>query len=166
MFKKVSVYDLPYNVFQEMKKNWFLVSAKNPEGKVNTLTAGWGGMGILWQKEVVTIYLRQSRYTKEFIDAQDYFTVSLFDEHKKELAVLGSKSGRDCDKIAEVGFTIEEVEGQPTFAESKCLLICKKMYQDDIKLEDIPQDVREEIYPDNDYHTMYVGEIVGCYVNE
>ena len=166
MFKKVSVYDLPYNVFQEINKNWTLISAKNPEGKVNTMTASWGMMGELWGKEAVTVYIRQSRFTKEFVDAQDYFTLSLFDGHKKELGVLGSKSGRDGDKIAEVGFTVEEVEGQPAFAQSKCVLICKKMYQDDIKLGDMSAAIEDRWYGDKDYHTMYIGEIVACYVNE
>jgi flavin reductase (DIM6/NTAB) family NADH-FMN oxidoreductase RutF len=165
MFKKISVYDLNQNVFEEIGKNWMLISAKNPEGKVNTMTASWGAMGVLWGKETVTVYIRQSRYTKGFVDAQDYFTLSLFDGHKKELGVLGSKSGRDGDKIAEVGFHTVMVDGQPSFEESKCVLVCRKMYQDDIKLEDMPKEEVEKWYGDGDCHTMYIGEIVGCYVN-
>ena len=165
MFQKTSVYDLPYNVFQEINKNWTLISAKDPAGKVNTMTASWGMMGELWGKEAVTVYIRQSRYTKEFVDAQDYFTVSLFDGYKKELGLLGSKSGRDGDKVAEAGFTPELVEGQPTFAQSKCVLICKKMYQDDIALSDMSQELKDRWYGDGDYHTMYIGEITACYVN-
>lgn len=166
MFKKVDVYDLNQNVFQEIGKNWTLISAKNPEGKVNTMTASWGAMGVLWGKETVTVYIRQSRYTKTFVDAQEYFTVSLFDGHKKELGVLGTKSGRDTDKIGEVGFDIEMVEGQPAFKQSKCVFLCKKLYQDDIPMEAMAEDIREKWYGDGDYHTMYIGEIVGCYVNE
>lgn len=164
--KKVSVYDLPYNAFQEINKNWILISAKKPDGSVNTMTASWGMMGEIWHKEAVTIYVRQSRYTKEFIDAQDYFTISLFDGHKKALGLLGTKSGRDGDKIAEAGFTVEEIEGQPAFAESKCVLICKKMYQDDIKLADMSQEVNDQFYPDGDCHTMYIGEVLSAYVRE
>lgn len=166
MFVKKDVHELQQNVFTEIGKNWMLISAKNPEGKVNTMTASWGAMGVLWGKETVTAYIRQSRYTKEFVDAQEYFTISLFDGCKKELGVLGSVSGRDKDKIAEVGFTVEEVEGQPAFAQSKCVLICKKMYQADIPLESMVKEVRDKWYGDGDYHTMYIGEIVGCYVNE
>ena len=106
MFIKKDVHELQQNVFTEIGKNWMLISAKNPEGKVNTMTASWGAMGVLWGKETVTAYIRQSRYTKEFVDAQEYFTISLFDGYKKELGVLGSVSGRDKDKIAEVGFTV------------------------------------------------------------
>lgn len=166
MFKKTSVYDLKYNVFEEINKNWMLITAKNPEGKVNTMTASWGMMGEIWGKEAVTVYIRQSRYTKEYVDSQDYFTVSLFDGYKKELGVLGSKSGRDGDKIAEVGFTIEEVEGQPAFTQSKAVLVCKKLYQDDIAIGDMKSDIREAMYQDGDQHTMYIAEIVACYVNE
>lgn len=167
MFKKVSVYDIPYNVFQEVNRNWVLITAKKPDGSVNTMTASWGMMGILWGREAVTVYIRQSRFTKEFVDSQDYFTVSLFDGYKKELGILGSKSGRDGDKITEVGFNVEEVEGQPAFAESKCVFICRKMYQDDIRPEDMSDSVKKEYYEDeSDYHTMYIGEITACYMND
>jgi len=166
MFKKVSVYDLPYNVFNELNKNWTLISAKNPDGIVNTMTASWGMMGEMWGKEAVTVYIRQSRFTKEFVDSQDYFTISLFDGYKKELGLLGSKSGRDGDKIAEAGFAVVDVEGQPSFEQSKCVLICRKMYQDDIALADLGQDMKDAWYKDGDYHTMYIAEITACYVNE
>lgn len=165
MFKKTSVYDLPFNVFEEINKNWMLITAKNPDGKVNTMTASWGMMGEIWGKEAVTVYIRQSRYTKEFVDSQEYFTLSLFDGYKKELGVLGSKSGRDGDKISEVGFTIEEVDNQPTFSQCKAVLLCKKMYQDDIAIKDMKEDIVKAMYQDGDQHTMYIAEIVGCYVN-
>lgn len=165
MFKKTSVYDLPFNVFEEINKNWMLITAKNSDGKVNTMTASWGMMGEIWGKEAVTVYIRQSRYTKEFVDSQEYFTLSLFDGYKKELGVLGSKSGRDGDKISEVGFTIEEVDNQPTFSQCKAVLVCKKMYQDDIAIKDMKEDIVKAMYQDGDQHTMYIAEIVGCYVN-
>lgn len=166
MFIKKSVYDLPYNVFQEINKNWMLITAKKPDGTVNTMTASWGAMGEIWGREAATVYIRQSRYTKEFVDAQEYFTLSLFDGYKKELGVLGSKSGRDGDKIAEVGFEVVDLEGQPGFKQSKCVLVCKKMYEMDLPTEGMPADVAEKMYADGDIHTMYIGEIVACYVNE
>lgn len=166
MFKKIDVYELSQNVFTEINKNWMLLTAKNPEGKVNTMTVSWGAMGIMWGKEAVTAYVRQTRYTKEFIDSQDYFTISLFDGYKKELGILGSKSGRDGDKIAMAGFNLTEVENQPTFEESKCVFVCKKMYNADMKLEDMSEELKEKWYGDGNYHTMYIGEIVACYINE
>ena len=164
--KKVSVYDLKQNVFSEIGKNWTLITAKKADGTVNTMTASWGAMGLLWGKETITVYIRQSRYTKEFVDAGEYFTVSLYDGYKKELGLLGSKSGRDTDKIKEAGFTLTEVEGQPTFAESKCTFVCRKMYQDDIPMDAMSRDVQDKWYADGDYHTMYIAEITACYVNE
>lgn len=165
MFTKTDVHDLVQNVFLEIGKNWMLISAKNPEGKVNTMTASWGAMGMLWGKDTITVYIRQSRYTKEFVDSQEYFTVSLFDGYKKELGLLGSKSGRNGDKIGEAGFTLEMVDGQPTFQQSKCVFVCRKMYQDDIPMDAMPEDVKERWYGDGDFHTMYIGEIVSCYIN-
>ena len=85
--------------------------------------------------------------------------------YKKELGILGSKSGRDGDKISEVGFTIEEVDNQPTFSQCKAVLVCKKMYQDDIAIKDMKEDIVKAMYQDGDQHTMYIAEIVGCYVN-
>ncbi|MDO4493420.1 MAG: flavin reductase [Clostridia bacterium] len=166
MFKETSVFDLKQNVFEEIHKNWMLVSAAKPDGTVNTMTASWGAMGELWNKETVTVYIRESRYTKEFIDAQEYFTVSLFDGHRKELTLLGRRSGRDGDKIAEAGFHTELVGGQPAFAESKCVLVCKKIYETPLDPKAIPEEYLAANYANGDYHTMYIGEVVACYVNE
>ncbi|MBR3645443.1 MAG: flavin reductase [Lachnospiraceae bacterium] len=166
MFRKVSVYDLKYNVFEEFEKNWMLLSAKNNDGKVNTMTVSWGSLGNFWGREAATVYVRQSRYTKEFIDNGEYFTLSLFDGKKKELGILGSKSGRDGDKIAEAGFSVVEVEQQPAFEESKCVLICKKMYVDEMSLDKISAQEIEKWYSEGNPHTMYIGEIVACYINE
>ncbi len=104
---------------------WMLVTAQK-EGVVNTMTASWGGVGVLWGKNVATIYIRPQRYTKEFIDAGEMFTLSFFGGgYKKEMGHIGSVSGRDEDKIKTVGFHVETVEGQPAFAESSLVLVCK-----------------------------------------
>lgn len=166
MFEKTDIKELPYNACTEIGQNWTLISAKNAEGQVNTMTASWGALGVMWGKDTVTVYIRQTRYTKEFVDGSDYFTLSLFDGYKKELGVLGSKSGRDGDKIAEVDFHVVDLDGQPGFEEAKCVLVCKKMYQDDIRLEDMPADIVERWYGDGNYHTMYIAEIVDTYVRK
>jgi Conserved protein/domain typically associated with flavoprotein oxygenases, DIM6/NTAB family len=96
-----------------------------------------------------------------------YFTITLFDGHKKELAVLGTKSGRDGDKISEVGFNIEYVEEQPTFKQGKCVLVCKKLYRGQIHEENfINVDFIDKVYPQKDFHYVYVGEVVGIYRND
>lgn len=166
MFRKVNVNDLEQNIFNEYENNWMIVSAKDPAGKINGMTVSWGALGRFWEKPAATIYIRQSRFTREFIDSQEYFTISMFEGHKKELGLYGSKSGRNCDKLAESGMHLAELDGQPAYEESKCVLICRKMYQDDIRLEDLTDKQRADFYPDNDYHTMYIAEITACYVNE
>lgn len=164
MFNKVDINDLQFNPFDEISNHWVLISAKKDD-VVNTMTASWGQLGHLWGKNIVSVYIRPQRYTKEFVDAGDYFTVTLFDGYKKELGVLGSKSGRDGDKIQEVGFNIEMVDNQPTFKEGKMVFVCKKIYSDYIKPENFIDDCLDERwYPNKDYHEMYIGEIVGIYV--
>ena len=114
MFHKIDVKELKQNVFNEYENNWMIISAKDPEGKINGMTVSWGALGRFWEKDTVTAYIRQSRYTKEFIDSQDYFTISMFDGHKKELGIYGSKSGRDCDKLAESGMHLVETASRLT----------------------------------------------------
>ncbi|MGI6012162.1 MAG: flavin reductase [Ruminococcus sp.] len=163
-FQKKEVKDIEKNVFRMIGDEWMLVSAKK-DGKVNTMTVSWGGMGILWGKEVATVYIRPQRYTKEFIDGGEMFTLSFFGgEYKKELGYLGKVSGRDEDKIKAVDFHVEMVEDQPAFAESELVLVCRKLYEDKIKPELFKEAwIDEKWYPDKDYHTMYIAEIVGAY---
>lgn len=166
MYRKIDINELSFNPFDEIANHWVLISAKNND-KVNTMTASWGQLGHLWGKNVATVFIRPQRYTKEFVDAQDYFTVTLFDGYKKELGVLGSRSGRDGDKISDVHFDIEEVEGQPTFKQGKMVFICKKMYSDYLKPEHFIDDsIDQRWYPEKDYHEMYIGEIIACYRND
>lgn len=165
-FKKVDIQNFELKPFKEIGKDWLLISAKR-NGVVNTMTASWGGIGVLWGKNVATMYIRPQRFTKEFVDASDYFTLTFFDGHKPELGILGKKSGRDGDKITEVGFTSLELEEQPTFEEGKMVIICKKLYADTIKPECFIDDtIDAKMYPEHDYHTMYVGEVKAIYVNE
>lgn len=165
-YKKINPNEFELKPFKEIGKDWILISAKK-EDQVNTMTASWAGIGLLWEKNVVTVYLRPQRYTKEFIDGSDYFTITMFDGHKKELAVLGSKSGRDGDKISEVGFDIEYVDEQPTFKQGKCVIICKKLYCGKIHEENfINVDFIDKVYPNKDFHYIYVGEVVSIYRND
>lgn len=163
MFEKVELSELQMNPFDEISQNWLLISAKKGN-EVNTMTASWGQLGHLWGKNVATVYIRPQRYTKEFVDQSDYFTITFFDGYKKELGILGSKSGRDGNKIKEVNFNVEEVENQPTFKQGKMVFICKKLYSDYIKPEGfIDASIDEKCYKEKDYHEMYIGEIVAAY---
>lgn len=165
-YKKIDINDIVLNPFKTIGKDWLLISALKDD-KVNTMTASWGGIGVIWNKNVVTVYIRPQRYTREFIDASDYFSLTFFENYKKELGVLGSKSGRDGDKIKEVGFDIEILENQPTFKQGKMTFICKKLYRGEIAPECfIDKNLDSQNYPAQDYHYIYIGEIKSIYVNE
>ena len=123
-FEKIGLTDIELAPFTAFDKGWGLVTAGDAK-KYNTMTVSWGGLGTLWNKPVATIYIRPQRFTKQFVDANDRFTVSLFDgDHKRELGVLGTKSGRDGNKVAEVGFTSVELAGQVAFEEAQALCSC------------------------------------------
>lgn len=165
-YKKIELENMKFNPFTLIGKDWLLISAKK-EDTVNTMTASWGGVGVIWSKNVATVYIRPQRYTKEFVDHSDYFTLTFFDDHKKELSILGAKSGRDGDKIAEVNFDVEMIEDQPTFSQGNMVIICKKLYRDSIKHDAfIEKELDAKNYPNKDYHDMYIGEIISVYKNE
>lgn len=127
----------------------------------NSMLIGWGALGTLWAKPAATVYVRPSRYTKEFMDKQDTFTISFFDKkYMRDEMVLGTKSGRDGDKIAETSLTPVEIDGGVTFKEAETTLVCRKMYAQDMDLAAMPEDVQKHDYPAGDVHTVYIGEVV------
>ena len=106
MFSRIDPKELDQNVFSMIGEQWMLVTAGTAE-RCNTMTASWGGLGVLWGKPVATVYIRPQRYTLEFVEREDCFTLSFFgEEYRKALALCGSKSGRDVDKVKECGFTV------------------------------------------------------------
>lgn len=161
---KIDITKQAMHVFDLLAKDWMLISAGTEE-KWNTMTASWGGVGVIWGKPSVTAYIRHSRYTKEFVDNSEYFTITfLQDGHRDALNTLGSKSGREIDKMHESGLTPVFVEGQPTFEEAKLVLVCRKRCKSEIAPEDIlQQETVDKWYGDHDFHTMYIGEIVAAY---
>lgn len=164
-YKKVEVEELALNPFQNIGKDWTLISAKK-DGVVNTMTASWGMMGVFWGKNVIQVGIRPQRYTKEFVDAADVFTVTFFGgDYKEQLSYLGSVSGRDEDKIAKVDFHVTEVEdGAPTFEEGKMVFVCKPLMVNHLNPEDYKEEwIDEKWYPQKDYHVMYTAEIVAVY---
>lgn len=166
-FKEIDMADLALNPFVKFGNEWALLTAGD-EQQSNTMTIGWGALGVVWGKNAMTVYVRPQRYTKQFVDASDRFTVSFFPpEHKRALGVLGTKSGRDGDKVAEVGFTPVYLDGTTTYAEANLVFVCRKLYADELKHECfIDHEVDEGDYPNHDYHTMYIGEIEHVYVAE
>ena len=143
---------------------WALVTAGTEESGWNTMTIGWGSAGTLWSKPTVTVYVHPWRYTHEFLEREDYFTVQLFGpEYHKDLGILGAKSGRDGDKVALTSLTPVALEHGMTFAEATTTIVCKKWYTQAIDLAAVPADVMERLggrlYTDQ-AHTMFVGEII------
>ena len=164
---KIDIKSMEMKPFEKIGSEWMLITAEK-HGKVNTMTASWGGLGILWGKPVATAYIRPQRYTKEFVDANEVFTLSFFDgECMKEMGYLGKVSGRDEDKIAKTGMHVTFVDGYPTFEEAHQVLVCRKMYQDEIKPENfLDKEQDGKWYPEKDYHTFYIAEIIAAYTQE
>lgn len=165
--KQIDASTLTFNPFEKLSKQWALVSAGNLD-KFNMMTVSWGAVGVIWGKPSVTAYIRQTRYTKEFIDQNDTFTLTfLKDGHREALNVLGSKSGRDMDKMKDSGLTPVEVDGNVTFAEADLVLVCRKRFVQDMPKENfLQQETLDRWYADQNYHTMYIGEIVAAYQGE
>lgn len=154
------------NIFEQYDKKWALLTAGDKD-KFNTMTISWGGLGTLWNKPVATVYVRTSRYTNEFMKNNDYFTVSFYpEEYKKTLGVLGSKSGRDMDKIHESGLTPKEVENGVTFAEAEVTLVCKKMICQRLEPANMIPEIAKQFYENEAQHDMYVGEVVEIFIEK
>ena len=160
-FKKVDVKTLDMKPFEKIGSEWMLISAEK-DGKANTMTASWGGMGILWNKKVAFIFIRPQRYTKEFVDQTDHFTLSFLpEEERKALNYCGTVSGRDVeDKWAAAGLHPYPVDGTTGVEEAEMIFVCKKLYHQEMKPEcfDAPEN-DERWYPEKDYHIMYMAEI-------
>ncbi len=144
---------------------WALLTAGNKES-FNTMTISWGGLGTIWNKPVVTVYVKPIRYTYEFMEKEEYFTISFYeDSYKKDLAVLGSRSGRDIDKVALTKLTPEYLEKTVSFKEAKLTIVCKKIYYQDLVLDhidknSISQKDFDRFYKSEPAHRMYIGEVV------
>ena len=164
-FQEINVKELQKNPFVMIGDEWMLITAQKGD-QVNTMTASWGGVGIMWGKTVATAYIRPQRHTKTFVDSGEYFTLSFFGgEQKKAMGYLGSVSGKEePDKIDKTDLHVTEIDGQPTFEEAKLVLVCKKLYAQEMKEECfIGTEEIEKWYPNKDYHTMYMAEIVKAY---
>ena len=160
MFHSVDPKTLSDNVFSLIGDKWMLITAGSADD-CNTMTASWGGLGILWNKPMAIAYVRPQRYTKKFMDEQEYFTLSFYpDSYRKQLALCGTKSGRDMDKVKECGFTVAAGEGNaPYFEEAELVFVCRKRMVMPMDPAAMPEDVKEKHYT-GDYHDMYWGEIV------
>ena len=168
MFKKFDIKDLKDNIFKMIDDEWMLITAGNKE-KHNMMTASWGFMGIMWHKPCVMAAVRPQRYTMQFIEKEDYYTVSFYGENKKIHGVCGKLSGRDIDKTKECGLTpiVDKETGAVYFEEARLVLICKKHQSQALEETGFCGDeIINKVYPTKDYHNMIIGEIVTALVKE
>ncbi len=163
-FKEISTKNLNLNPFLKIGKEWMLITAGN-EDSFNTMTASWGGLGVLWNKDVAFTFIRPSRYTYEFTEKEEFFSLCFFpEEYKDALTLCGRKSGRDCDKVSEAGLTPVFIDGVPCFEEASLVIVCRKLYSQPMGKEFVTADGVTEHYGENEsYHTFYVGEIIKAY---
>lgn len=167
--KEININELQVNPYSLFGKDWMLLTAGNKKDGFNTMTVSWGHLGSIWESEshhgsfpTAICYVRPSRYTKKYMDQEEYFTLSHFaSEYKKALGYLGSHSGRDEDKIKATGLTPVFVDETTYFAEANLVFVCRKLYQAPF-LENnyVDKSLIDFNYPHKDFHDIYIGEIV------
>lgn len=158
--KEYNPNEITYNIYDKFNNDWALVMANHHE-KNNPMTISWGTTGILWNKPVMQVYVRNTRYTKPLMDGSSYYSVSFFEKDFHEaLVYCGTKSGKNEDKIAKCRFHIKEYENVKYIEEASITYIMKKIYQVDLPInEETDSDIKKHYKP-NELHTMYIGEII------
>ncbi|MBR6223538.1 MAG: flavin reductase [Lachnospiraceae bacterium] len=147
------------DIFEQFDKKWALLTAGTADN-FNSMTISWGGLGTIWNKPVATVYVRKSRYTKEFMDTNEFFTVSFYPEEMKNIiGVYGSKSGRDIDKMHYEGLTSKAVGESVSFEEAMVTLLCRKLFVQRLDEANMLGNIADTFYGDGDSHFMYIGEV-------
>lgn len=159
-FQEISSDLMEINPFKAIGQDWFLLTAEK-DGKVNTMTASWGGLGVMWGKNVAYVVVRDSRYTKEFMDGAERFSMTFLDEnYRAAMKYLGAVSGRDEDKIHNARLHVDYDHDVPFIDEGNMVFICKKMFLAPMKPESfIDSTLDEQWYSTKDYHNLYIAEI-------
>lgn len=156
---------LSENFFEAISKQWMLITS-GQAGDVNTMTASWGGIGFLWNRPVVYIFIRPERHTHTYLEKNERFSLTFFDEkHRSKLVYCGKMSGRDCDKIKDCGLTLLYTENNtPYFEEARLMIECRKFYKVEIKDGEFEENSSvEKWYKSEGVHTMFVGQIENCF---
>ena len=159
-FREISVEQLKDNPFTLINKEWLRITAGGAETRL-TMSASWGGVGELWGKYVSTIYIRPQRYTLEFVEWEEYYSLCFFGpEYRQALSLCGSKSGRDVDKDAVTGLTPCFDQAAPYYEQARLVFLCRKLYRQDMEESAFLDKGLLEKWYDNDLHRMFIGEIV------
>lgn len=164
---KIPLNELKIEAMEYLNNCLLVTSGINEEGKFNGMTVNWGFVGKIWFKPCVLLVIRPSRYTWEFIKGSNDFTVSSFPkDYQNTLNMLGTKSGRNTDKMKESGLIpIDSMDVRsPSFEQASLTLECRKWYVGDIEKEGIldPEVIKAD-YPKGDYHKIVIGEIVSAW---
>ena len=151
--------DIDGNIVQNMNDGMLL--SAGVKDSMNTMAIGWGALGKLWKRPTLTVYVSGSRYTYEFMEKNEYFTVCRFDStYHDKVIYMGSHTGRDTDKVKGSGLTLKFTEqGHPYYDEANLVIECRLLYKDELDVKQAPEDIAP-MYNDAKPHTMYVGEIV------
>jgi flavin reductase (DIM6/NTAB) family NADH-FMN oxidoreductase RutF len=166
IFEEIDVKALPDNVFHLLDEEWMLITAGSKDN-FNLMTASWGSFGVLWNKPIAVIFIRPQRYTLSFVENNEYFTLSFFTEkYRKVLNYCGQYSGRMVDKIKVTGLsTVLTPLKNIAFKQARMVIECRKLYADNVRPEKfIDKETIQHIYPTKDFHKMFIGEILNCYL--
>lgn len=160
-FQPISIDLLEFNPFTKIGHEWALVTAGSKK-EANAMTISWGGMGVLWGKNVVFVFIRDSRYTKELMDQGEFFSLTfLGEQYRDALNYCGSHSGRDEDKMAGAGLNFSYIHSVPFVDEGNLILLCEKLSATRITEDSfLMPGIQDKWYSDGDMHTMYVAEII------
>ena len=157
-FKEINATEVENSV-KLIGSEWMLITAGDGEN-INCMTASWGSLGVLWNKNVCTCFIRPQRHTFGIVEKTDRISFSFFGEgYRKELSFCGSRSGRDTDKFAETGLSVSFVNETPIINEARLVLVCRKLYADFIKKENFVDPALLSNYKYGDFHKFYVCEI-------
>ena len=164
-FRRISPEELE-NVFHLFDKTWALITAGD-EAEVNTMTASWGGMGVLWNKPVAFCFIRPQRHTFALTERHERFSLSfLTEEYRPALRLCGTKSGRDLNKFKAAGLSPAFEGDTPYVAEARLVLLCRKLYADDLDKSAFLLPALLDNYKADDFHRMYICEIEGAYIKD
>ena len=167
--RKISITECADKITESLKKGVFLTTKAGD--KVNSMVIGWGHIGRIWERPVFITYVRDCRYTYEMLEKNPEFTVNvpMNKPDRNAFMICGTKSGREMDKIAEAGLTLEdpEVITVPGIREFPLTLECRVIYTEKENASKLPEDIREQFYSiETSEHTAFYGEIVAAYVLE
>ncbi len=164
MLKEIDIEKINTNPFELIGKEWMLIAAGN-QSKHNMMTASWGTLGVLWNKNIATVFIRPSRYTLGFVENNDYFSLN-FPIDRKVHSICGNKSGREIDKTKACNLTPVFSDNTVYFQESRLVIICKKIYFSTLDNSNFLNPDIEKNYPKKDYHKIFIGEIIKAYKNK